>query len=73
MGKGLLFIYVEKGFMIFLIATFVAVNRSFAEQTSPNAPIPTGWRSVYLVVTSKTVPYSQVIEKIIRKEGDIIG
>jgi len=42
--------------MIFLMATDVVVNWSFAEQTRPNAPIPTGCRSTYRVVTSKTVP-----------------
>lgn len=46
---------VLNGFIIFLMATDVLVSWSFAEQTSPNAPIPTGCRSTYLVVTSKTV------------------
>lgn len=47
---------VEKGFIIFLMATLVLVSWSFAEHTSPNAPIPTGCRSTYRVVTSKHVP-----------------
>jgi hypothetical protein len=29
-------------------------TRTRTNQTRPNAPIPTGWRSTYRVVTSKT-------------------
>ncbi len=41
----------------------VLVSWSFAEQTRPKAPMPTGCKSTYRVVTSKTVPKMESLTK----------